>query len=397
MSAQTLNHKGLWAVVVAGAMLMAGVPVFAQSQPAPSTSQQQQKPQQQQVPEAGGPQGDIGPYSVPKKKEEPPPERVKPPKNPPEIGEFSITKDVPLVNVDVMVTTKDGQFIPGLKKDNFKVYEDGVAQQVSNFTLNKEAPITAVLLVEFANNSYYFMMDTLNASYAFAQQLKPQDWIGVVYFDMRPHILTDFTQDKRQVYAALGQLRIPGFSETNIFDALYDTIDRLDGVEGHKYIVLVASGRDTFSRITYDTILKKVKSSKDITIYPIATGYAMRDYIERAAGMGSFGATLANMDFLQADNEMRTFAKMTGGTAFFPRFEAEFPEIFRMIGTAIRNEYQLAYHPTNSKLDGTYRKLKVEVIDPATGKPLEVRDQKNKQVKYNVIAREGYTARHQVD
>src|SRR5512142_1448272 len=142
MSSLTLSRIGLRSlaiIILALSLVMAGVPLRAQSQTPPAPAQQQ-KPQQQ-VPEAGGPQGDIGPYSVPKKKEEPPPERVKPPKNPPEIGEFSITKDVPLVNVDVMVTTKDGQFIPGLKKDNFKVYEDGVAQQVSNFTLNKEAPI----------------------------------------------------------------------------------------------------------------------------------------------------------------------------------------------------------------------------------------------------------------
>ncbi|MGH9539034.1 MAG: VWA domain-containing protein, partial [Terriglobales bacterium] len=102
------------------------------------------------------------------------------------------------------------------------------------------------------------------------------------------------------------------------------------------------------------------------------------------------------MDYLQGDNEMNTFARLTGGRAYFPRFEAEMPEIFRSITGDIRNQYNLAYHPTNPKLDGTYRKLKVEVIAPDGG-PLKVKDQKGKDVKYLVLAREGYTAKHTVE
>ena len=75
------------------------------------------------------------------------------------------------MNVDVLVTTKEGQFIPGLKKENFRVAEDGVPQQVSHFNVSK-APITAVLLVEFASTNYTFMIDALRASYAFANSCK---------------------------------------------------------------------------------------------------------------------------------------------------------------------------------------------------------------------------------
>ena len=75
------------------------------------------------------------------------------------------------------------------------------------------------------------------------------------------------------------------------------------------------------------------------------------------------------MDYLQGDNEMRTFARLTGGRAYFPRFQAELPEIFHDVIGDIRNQYNLAYHPTNPKLDGTYRKLKVEVIAPDGGQP----------------------------
>src|SRR5262249_29127450 len=161
------------------------------------------------------------------------------------------------------------------KQDNFKVLEDGVPQKITTFKTVSDAPITAVLLVEFASNSYYFMYDALNASYTFASSLKPDDWIAVIAYDMKPTILADFTQDRREVYGALNQLRIPGFSETNLFDALYDTLDRIDRIEGRKYIILVATGIDTFSKLNYDKILKKLQQTQNVTIYSVSTGDAL--------------------------------------------------------------------------------------------------------------------------
>jgi len=367
----------------------------AQDTPQQPASTNPQNPNKQDAPaEAGGPGGDVGPYAIPKKKEEdatPPPAPEKP-KKIEGMPDYSIKVDVPLVNLDVLVTTKDGQFIPNLKKDNFKVFEDGAPQTISNFN-QSAAPITAVLLVEYASTNYNYMYEALNASYNFAATLKPEDWIAVVSYDMRPQILTDFTQDKRAVLGALNTLRIPGFSERNLFDALYDTIDRIENLEGRKYIILVSTGRDTFSKLNLDQILKKLKTTQNITIYAVSIGRALREMME--ARMGASGG-LITTDWLQADNQMNTFAHMTGGRAYFPRFDGELPEIFHDIGTDIRNQYTIAYHPTNPKLDGSYRKLKVELVAPDGG-PLKVKDQKGKDVKFQIYARDWYTAKHQVE
>jgi VWFA-related protein len=371
-----------------------------QSSSSPSSSQTQDnsKPKQEAPPDAGGPTDNIGPYAIPAKK----PNEAPPPPPPPKVADqpdYSLKVNVPLVNVDVLVTTKDGQFVPGLQKDNFRIAEDGVPQQITDFTITK-APITAVLLIEFAATNYVFMIQALQASYAFAGSLKKDDWVAVEYFDMQPHILVDFTQDKRAIYGALNQLRIPGFSETNIFDAIYDTLDRLDRVEGKKYIILVTTGIDTFSKITLDQIMKKIKETKDVTIFPISVGFIVREYCEThpggCRGAHGMGIPVSNIDYLQGDNEMRTFAAMTGGRAYFPRFEGELPEMFSDISNDIRNEYMLAYHPSNTKLDGTYRKLKVQVVAPDGG-PLTVKDQKGKKIKIDVVSRDGYTAKHTVD
>jgi len=362
------------------------------SQQPPANPNQQEAP-----PAAGGPQNDVGPYVVPKKKEAPPPPAPEKPKKIENMPNYSISVQVPLVNLDVLVTTKDGQTIPGLKRENFKIMEDGAPQQIASFN-QTEAPITAVLLVEFASTNYSFMVEALNASYAFANTLKKDDWVAVISYDMKPYILADFTQDKRAVQAALNQLRMPGFSETNLFDAVFDTLDRVDRIEGKKYIILVTTGVDTFSKLTLDKILKKIKSTKDVTIYPISVGFAVRNYCEvhRCGYTHGMGIPVGNMDYLQADNEMKTFASLTGGHAYFPRFQGELPEIFNNIAADIRNEYSISYRPTNAKLDGTYRKLKVELQAPDGG-PLKVRDQKGKDVKCIVYAREGYTAKHTVE
>lgn len=397
-----IGVSGIAAAVMAVTLGVAMVapPLFAQSNPQGQTQQQspastQETKPQQQVPAAGGPQGDIGPIVIPKKKETPPEPRPEAPKKVEGMPDFSIRKDVPLVTVPVMVLTKNGQFIPGLKKDNFKVLEDGVPQKIANFSQTSDAPITAVLLIEFANIHYAFYYDAMNASYTFADSLKPEDWIAVVSFDMKPHVITDFTQDKRAVFGALNQLRIPGFSETNVFDALYDTLDRLDGVEGRKYIILISRGLDTFSKLNFDQILKKVQATKDVTIFTISTGEAFRLWLESRVG-NSPGYGAFNMDYLQADNQMNTFAKLTGGRWYKPRFEGELPDIFRDIAASIRNQYAIAYTPSNSKQDGTFRKLKVELQAPDGG-PLKVKDQKGKDLKVQVLARDGYRAKHEVE
>ena len=134
------------------------MPVSAQDQQPASPTPDNGKPKQEAPAEAGGPTDNVGPYAIPKKKTDdaPPPPPVAP-KRVEDIPDYSLKVNVPLVNVDVLVTTKNGQFVPGLKQDNFRVMEDGVPQNVTHFTVSK-APITAVLLVEFASTNYVFMI-----------------------------------------------------------------------------------------------------------------------------------------------------------------------------------------------------------------------------------------------
>ncbi len=372
--------------------------IRAQSQPQPAPQQPQQP--DQTAPDAGGPAGDTGVIAVPKKKEAP--EEAPPPapaapkiKNPEGLGNVSLRLDVPEVAVDVgVLLEKTHQFVPGLRPENFRVYEDGVEQKVIGFK-RVEAPITALMLCEFASNGYWWIKgsDMLNAAYAFTRQLRPQDYVALMTFDMHTQIITDFTQDKQQIIQGINMLRIPGFSETNVFDALYESLDRLERIDGQKYLILIASGRDTFSKLTFDKILARVKASRNVTIFTVSTGGLLRAETE---GRGGMGGAIRDMDYLQADNEMKTFSGATGGMSFFPRFAGEMPDIFGNINNTIRSKYELVYRPTNSKQDGTYRKLRVELVD-AEGQPLRFQDEKKKPLKYDIIARDGYRAKQEVE
>ncbi len=305
----------------------------------------------------------------------------------------SFKSDVSLVSVDVAVLDNRGHFIPNIPRGNFRVLEDNVPQQIKSFG-KSEAPMTVCLLIEFSNRFQWYGSDTwfqtLLAAYGFVETLKPNDYVAVIAYDMRDEILSDFTTDRRETNDALQRLRIPGFSEANLFDALADTEERMSKIEGRKAIVLLSSGVDTFSRITYDKARKAVQEG-GVPVYAIGLMQALRIMME------PYMSGSAEIGLLQADNQMTTFARESGGMAFFPRFYGEFPNIFAAIAASLRNQYTIGYDPSNKARDGKFRKIKVELVNPATNQPLRVTDEKGKPIKYQIIAKAGYTAPREVE
>jgi len=308
-------------------------------------------------------------------------------------GTPTFSADVSTVELDVAVLDNKGHFLPGIPKDKFRVLEDNVPQQIATFNMNNDAPMTIAMVIEFnAQFQQYWSRgwyETLSATYGFVQTLKPQDYVAIVAYDLRPEILCDFTNDQGKLQEAMQRLRIPGFSESSMFDALADTEQRMANIEGRKAILLIASGRDTLSKLTYDKARKIVQES-GVPVYAFSLLQALRIMAEPYMG------PIQELDFLQADNEMKTFAAETGGQAFFPRFLQEYPGIFQTIGAALRNQYTLTYRPSNQAKDGKFRKIKVELVDPQTGAELRITE-KGKPVKYTIVAKDGYTAPRPVE
>jgi VWFA-related protein len=333
-----------------------------------------------QVPE--GPQSTAPAQADPKLQTKP----AAPQEKKPEEAGLTISVEVPVVTLDVIATTTNGDIIPGLKRENFKILEDGVPQSITNFAPS-DAPITMVLLMEFDNVSYgWFSGQAKYWAEALFPNLTPKDWIALITFDMRPKMEVDFTQNKDEVRQAISHLYFPGFSESNLFDAILDTTDRLKDVKGKKSILVLASGIDTFSKHTLDQTMKLLRQT-DTTIFAVGVDKPITNWLEMNRRLGGMN----RLNFLQGENQLKTFAQMTGGFAWFPQFDGEIPGIMREVAAFLRHQYSLTYTPSNHTPDGKYRKVKVELVAPDGG-PLTVLDQKGKKQKIVVYAREGYTA-----
>ena len=288
-----------------------------------------------------------------------------------------------VVNVEVTVKDKKtNQLIPDLTKKNFTIYEDGVKQEVTNL-LSGEGPITVVLLLEnnFRNRqwvNYYdpsFAQEVFRSAAVFVQGfVKPQDFVAVVTFSMKPKVIQDFTGDGTRLYGAIvsAYRDTLNFSESNLYDALSFSLlggkaiqlyeeeagpseyTGLQEIEGRTAVVLITVGIDTFSRITYDKALKIV-SAAGVPIFTVGVGNLFFKKYEH------YLAPEARLTWLQAFNQLRHFSKRTGGAYFDMTFEGQIPTIMRNIEILLRNQYSLGYVPTNTRREGKERKIKVEV------------------------------------
>jgi VWFA-related protein len=270
-------------------------------------------------------------------------------------GKNPIAIDVDLVNMDIVVADKNNNLIKGLEKRDFKVFDDGVEQTITSFSAT-ESPLTVVIMFEFSKTFAYYYDDVFVPIVGFANSLQENDWAALVKFDLHTEILSDFTKNKNQLFQGLADLRFATYYEVILFDALDETLGRLEKIDGKKAIFLISSGFDTISKHTYGEVLKKAEAS-DTMIYAVSMGQLYRLYTEN--NRSSFG----NIEFLQADNQLRSLAEGTGGQAFYPRFPAEYNDIYDNISKQLRTQYSIGFVPANLKKDGKFHKLKVEVAD----------------------------------
>lgn len=308
-----------------------------------------------------------------------------------------ITVETDIANVDAVVfNKKTGQIITGLKKENFAIFEDGVKQDISNFT-TPEAPITVTLVLEYSKWSEiygsaaggYFEPGIYETVRPVAQFLTgfikpPDDYASVIAFDMRPTPITDFTNDPNRIRQTIELLlrNRPAFRENNLFDAIkfslvggrgdsvvlensesrYSDYSGMVNVKSkRRAIILVASGIDTFSKINFSDI-RKIIQEAGIPLYIISTGNLFCkkycDYLDPSRVMPG---TPDRMSFLQAKNQMNTFAKESGGMHFEMTFESEIPQYLQSINGLLRSQYSLAYDLVAKREPGKKYKLDVKV------------------------------------
>ncbi|HLG15556.1 MAG TPA: VWA domain-containing protein [Blastocatellia bacterium] len=305
-----------------------------------------------------------------------------------------------VVNVEVsVVEKKTGRLVQNLTQKNFTVYEDSVNQEITNFR-SGEGPATVVLLLE--NNysrrwmgNYYdgtVAQQVFQSAATFVQSfVKPEDFVAVVTFSMKPKVIQDFTSDSGRLYGAImsGYRDALNFSESNVYDALafallggkaiqlYDEgagpsdYVGLQEVEGRTAVILISLGIDTFSKITYDKALKIIGTA-GVPVYVVGVGNIFyKKYEHQWPPQYSSSWQMA---FLQ----LKTFGERSGGAYFPMTFESELPTIMRSIEALLRHQYSIGYVPTNSRRAGKERKIAVTVDVDGDGQP----DTKQYELRY---------------
>jgi len=290
----------------------------------------------------------------------------------------TIQVNVDRVNVGVIVTDAKGNFVSGLKRDQFHVFDNGAEQAISEFAPVEE-PGQIFLLVE-AGPAVYFLQDThLFAADTFLNGLSAGDRVAIARYAEAPVAVLDFTAEKRVAQAALTGVRFNvGFGQLNLSSSLNTVLDWLARVAGKKTIVLLSTGVDTSPQEAINAIQTRLQTS-DVRILAVSMSGPMRN--------GKVGnkkqVQQTQQVFEEADARLRALAEATGGRAYFPQNAKEFAAIYKQMAQLIRNEYSLSFVPPVS--DGAVHSIEVKVDLP--GGAL-----KNKVPDYRVDHRRAYVA-----
>ncbi len=290
----------------------------------------------------------------------------------------TIQVNVDRVNVGVIVTDAKGNFVPGLQRNEFHVFDNGAEQPISEFAPVEE-PGQIFLLVE-VGPAVYFLQDThLFAADAFLNGLAEGDRVAIGRYAEAPALVLDYTAEKRVAQAALTGIRFNlGFGQLNLSSSLNTVLDWLARVAGKKTIVLLSTGVDTSPQEAINAIQARLQTS-DVRILAVSLSGPMRN--------GKVGnkkqVQQTQQAFEEADARLRALAEATGGRAYFPQNAKEFAAIYKQMAQLIRNEYSLSFAPPQA--DGAVHSIEVKVDLPGEAS-------KSKLTAYRVDQRKAYVA-----
>jgi len=280
-----------------------------------------------------------------------------PPEKP---AEQALSVNVDLVNVLFTTTDKKGKFIPDLRREDFKVYEDGKPQPITNFSAETNLPLTIALLVDTSGSVRDRLRFEQDAAIEFFDStlIQGKDRALVITFDSGIDLIQDYTDDTEKLSKSIRTMRAGG--GTSLYDAIYLAAARkLAQQTGRRIMVVISDGDDNSSRVSMTEALETVQRN-DVVIYTISTN---------STGMGGEKKG-------RGDKVLKRFAEETGGRMFSPFKFEDLDSNFRNISEELRLQYALAYRPANLVADGTFRKIRVEPADK----------------RYIVRARNGYYA-----
>jgi len=256
--------------------------------------------------------------------------------------------------VSLNVTVIDGahKYITDLEPSEFSVFEDGIKQDITFFN-RRQQPIALSLLLDSSASMEEQLTTLQTTATNFVHRLKPNDLAQIIDFDSRVEIRQGFTSNQPELEAAIHEMTAGG--STSLFNAIYIALRELGKVRAvreeeirRQALILFTDGEDTSSLVSFDEVLDLAKRS-ETTIYTIAL---------RGADVGAKG-------FREAEFVLRTLAQETGGRAFFPMKIEDLSAVYSEIADELSSQYILGYISTNSKRDGTWRRVDIRISRPS--------------------------------
>jgi Ca-activated chloride channel family protein len=278
-----------------------------------------------------------------------------------------------LVTTPVSVLDRNGRFIAGLKKKDFRIFEDGVPQAITYFQ-SSEQPFTVVLMIDTSPSTKYHIDEIHYAAVTFVNQLRPADKVMVVAFDQRLKILTEPTTERQRVYAAIYKAQFG--SGTSLYDAVdYITDLQLVNELGRKAVVLFTDGVDTTSRRSnYESTVAAVEEI-DALFYPIRYNTQRRGGDPTAAA-GMYGLQLppgvrvqlgrgqSAAEYAKGKAYLEALAANSGGRIFEADTITNLEVAFAGVAEELRRQYSIGYYASEDGKPGDRKRIKIQVSRP---------------------------------
>jgi Ca-activated chloride channel family protein len=263
-----------------------------------------------------------------------------------------IRVDTTLVLIPVSVTDPMSRFVTGLDKENFKLSEDKVDQEITQFS-SEDAPLSVGIVFDTSGSMGAKLQRSRQAVTQFMKTANPQDEFFLIEFNDRPEIVQTFTSETEEIQNRLTFTQAKG--RTALLDGVYMAMNQMKKAHNpRKAILIISDGGDNSSRYT-ETEVKNAVREADVQIYAIGIYEKMESRGRTVEEMGGPGL-LAEM------------AEQTGGRHFAVDNLAELPDVAAKIGIELRNQYLLGYSPKNATRDGKYRRVQVKLVK-TTGLP----------------------------
>ncbi len=298
-----------------------------------------------------------------------------------------IKVDTQLVTIPVKVSDRKNRFIGNLKKEDFKVFEDNVEQEIALFS-GEEQPFTVALVLDMSFSAKFKAEEIQSAAISFIDQLRKDDKVLVIAFDEEVHLLCEATNDRERIYRAIKSTKID--YGTSLYEAVDLVInDRLRKIDGRKAVVLFTDGVDTTSRKAHDLNNLSDAQELDALIYPIrydtfADVQAMKNkpIIAKQPLPGQIPGrnkspfpfpiptqTVGTADskgttpeeYQKADEYLNEMANRTGGRLYYASTITDLTKSFANIASELREFYSIGYYPNADAKIGKKRKIKVKV------------------------------------